>query len=282
MTPAERMETIGGVRTRVLETDGAGPPVLLLHGLGDSADTWRPLFAELDGSGRAVTAVDLPGFGRAETPRYDSVLGMLDDFVTHAIARVDAGDRVTVVGNSLGGLLALRSARTPRTRASRVVAICPGGYGAHPAFKLLEHRGRALAPLTRVPGVEPVVLHAVSALASRAGGLATQARRDVVGHLRGGGLARLLALSQDLLRDVPATAPIDPRELHAPVTFVWGDRDTVCPLASFRRAVPADDLDLVVLEGEAHAPQHPRAGDIARIVLTADRPTLTVTGGPIR
>src|SRR3954449_220268 len=51
--------------TRALELDGDGPGIVLLHGWGDSADTWRPLLAELAASGRRAIAVDLPGFGHA-------------------------------------------------------------------------------------------------------------------------------------------------------------------------------------------------------------------------
>ena len=50
---------IGGVATRVLDVDGDGPPILLLHGFTDSADSWRPLIKELAGHARRVVAVDL-------------------------------------------------------------------------------------------------------------------------------------------------------------------------------------------------------------------------------
>ena len=51
--------------TRALELDGDGPGIVLLHGWGDSADTWRPLLIELAARGRRAIAVDLPGFGEA-------------------------------------------------------------------------------------------------------------------------------------------------------------------------------------------------------------------------
>jgi pimeloyl-ACP methyl ester carboxylesterase len=52
---------IAGHRTRALELEGEGPPILLLHGWGDSADTWRPLLAELGKFDRRTLAIDLPG-----------------------------------------------------------------------------------------------------------------------------------------------------------------------------------------------------------------------------
>ena len=68
VTVAERVERIGGVQTRVLEREGDGPPVLLLHGFADSADTWRPLMRAMERDERHLVAVDLPLFGRADRP----------------------------------------------------------------------------------------------------------------------------------------------------------------------------------------------------------------------
>src|ERR671931_31971 len=53
---------VGGVATRALELEGDGPGLILLHGWGDSADTWRPLLARLARLGRRAIAVDLPGW----------------------------------------------------------------------------------------------------------------------------------------------------------------------------------------------------------------------------
>lgn len=263
---AERTVAVGGVPTRVLTTDGDGPPVLLLHGLSDSADTWRPLLAELASHGRAAVAVDLPGFGRAVLPAYTSVFGLLDAFVDEAIASVDQGDGVTVAGNSLGGLLALRAARSLETRVDRVVAIAPGGYGQHPAFKVLERGGRLCARLCRLRAVEPVAAWAAGAIGAHAGGgMPREARARFVSHLRNGGLSRTLVIGQDVLRELKLMVPIDPSELQAPVVFVWGSADTVCPLSDLRRLV---DHEVVVFDGARHAPQHPRAAELAQIVVT--------------
>src|SRR3954468_23137820 len=60
---------LAGTRTRALELEGRGPPVLLLHGYADSADTWRAVLDRLARAGRRALAVDLPGFGAcAELP----------------------------------------------------------------------------------------------------------------------------------------------------------------------------------------------------------------------
>jgi pimeloyl-ACP methyl ester carboxylesterase len=50
---------VEGPETRALELEGDGPGLILLHGWGDSADTWRPLLAELGARDRRAIAVDL-------------------------------------------------------------------------------------------------------------------------------------------------------------------------------------------------------------------------------
>ena len=62
----EYRESFGGFSTRVLELEGDGPPLLLIHGYADSADTWRLVLDELARRDRRAIAIDLPGFGRAD------------------------------------------------------------------------------------------------------------------------------------------------------------------------------------------------------------------------
>ena len=57
---------LAGYETRALELEGDGPPVLLIHGFSDSADTWRLTLERLAIEGRRALAVDLPGFAEAD------------------------------------------------------------------------------------------------------------------------------------------------------------------------------------------------------------------------
>src|SRR4051794_28091888 len=90
MTPmqplVEHRESFGGYATRVLELEGEGPPLVLLHGYADSADTWRAVLAELGRRDRRALAVDLPGFARADRLRRDEpVLPQLDRFTAAVV-----------------------------------------------------------------------------------------------------------------------------------------------------------------------------------------------------
>lgn len=117
-----RME-FAGYETRVLELEGRGDPIVLLHGWSDSADTWRCVLAQLGREERRAVAVDLPGFGTANALADGPMLPQLDAFAAAALSYARAGRSRggrrraaagVVVGNSLGGCVALRLAERSR------------------------------------------------------------------------------------------------------------------------------------------------------------------------
>src|SRR5215216_1616436 len=123
----ERSMQLGGQRTRVLELEGRGPGIVLLHGWGDCADTWRPLLAELAATGRRAIAVDLPGFGQASRLAPGAILPQLDDFAAALVLEWGGGEPVVVAGTSLGGCVALRLAELPDLPLAGVVPVAPAG-----------------------------------------------------------------------------------------------------------------------------------------------------------
>src|SRR3954466_3550238 len=104
---------VAGHATRALEVDGGGPGIVLLHGWSDSADTWRPLLAQLAARGRRAIAVDLPGFGEGTRPHDGAVLPQLDAFAADLVESWADKEPVVVAGTSLGGCVALRLAQQP-------------------------------------------------------------------------------------------------------------------------------------------------------------------------
>ena len=102
---------------------GEGPPLLLLHGLAMSWRAWRPLLASLR-TDHQVIAPTLPGHRGGPAAPADVNVAWLADYLETMLDE-DGHDRVHVVGNSLGGWLALELAR--RGRACSVTAVSPAG-----------------------------------------------------------------------------------------------------------------------------------------------------------
>lgn len=125
MTIQERTVQVGGSSTRYM-TAGEGPPLVLLHGVGTSSLEWNRAMPAL-ARGRSVYAPDLlqPERGSDHAGFSPSSLA---DFVAGFLDAVGV-ERAAVVGNSLGGLVALRFALSHPSRVSALGLVDSAGLG---------------------------------------------------------------------------------------------------------------------------------------------------------
>jgi pimeloyl-ACP methyl ester carboxylesterase len=210
---------------------GTGAPVLFLHGANDQAGVWSHVVTPLLPSHR-VLLVDLPGHGQsapAEGPLSVEVLLAGVEAVLEAEA---AATPAVLVGNSLGGWLALIEAHRHPEEVSRVVLVNGAalrGDGSEAQVNLLPRdRAEARAAIEAVtsphsPPVPDFVLD------------------DLVRRAPGSPLARLLQSDWE-------SSSLDGRlgEIAAPVLLLWGEDDRVLPLAYAERVaaqLPAARLE---------------------------------------
>src|SRR3954466_15458652 len=158
--------TIHGHR-RAFVRMGSGPALLLLHGLGCDHTTWLPVIATL--SRRfTVIAPDLLGHGRSAKPRADYSLGGYANGMRDLLTVLGI-DKVTVVGHSFGGGVAMQFAYQFPERTERMVLVAPGGLGPEvsPAIRAITLPGfhQAMGLMT-LPGVRQVTLTALRTLAA--------------------------------------------------------------------------------------------------------------------
>lgn len=138
----------------VADFGGSGPPILLLHGLGGSWSNWVAVAPALARTG-SVLAVDLPGFG-SSPPAADF---SIDTHVSAADELLGWWGRsgVTVVGNSMGGLVAeLLACRAPAGVVRDLILVAPatppplrpGGLDRRVATRLLGQAVPVVGPAT--------------------------------------------------------------------------------------------------------------------------------------
>lgn len=113
--------------TRVLEVQGYGPPIVLLHGAGARADRWRTSLAVLGAQGMRAIAVDLPGHGFASKgPELAYSISAFAAFVGDALDEL-AVTSAMLVGTSVGAHVAARLALDRPEVVDRLVMVGPTG-----------------------------------------------------------------------------------------------------------------------------------------------------------
>src|SRR6201997_5068060 len=106
---------------------GAGEALLLIHGMAGSSATWRAVIPELSKKYRVV-APDLLGHGESAKPRGDYSLGAFAALLRDLLDELGIS-RATVVGQSLGGGVAMQFIYQHRDYCQRLVLISSGGLG---------------------------------------------------------------------------------------------------------------------------------------------------------
>ena len=206
-------------------TGGAGPDLVLLHGLGSRWQAFAPIIPTLERRHR-VHAIDLPGFGaRAGEPLADMRLAGLADWIG-AELKGRGIRKPHVVGFSMGGALALELAR--RGVAGRVTAFAPIGFWNEPERRWSR---AVLSVLRRAAETFPRPLErALRTRAGRAVLLAITNGRpgrvdpdEAVADLHALAAARGFEPARAAFR---TQGPV-PEAKGVPATIVWGRRDVL-------------------------------------------------------
>jgi pimeloyl-ACP methyl ester carboxylesterase len=249
---------------RAFRVAGSGPPLVLLHGIGDSSETWVPVIPAL-ARNHLVIAPDMLGHGHSDKPRADySVAGFANG--VRDLLGVLGINRATLVGHSLGGGVAMQFAYQFPERTERLVLVGSGGAGPEVSIGLraLALPGaQAVLALLKLPTARWQISFAVGLLRA----LDTPFAPDAPDLLRAvdsmpDGTARAAFVRS--LRAVvdwrgQVITMLDRCYLAAgmPTMLVWGSRDALVPVRHGHRAhaaMPGSRLE--VFEGAGHFPFH--------------------------
>lgn len=263
--------TVAGRSIRYRVT-GSGAPILLLHGIGQSLDDWTEQHERLS-ERHTVYSVDLPGFGYSERRPGAASLAKLAGILPAFLDAVGVTGALPVVGNSLGGAVAMTFAAESPERVSALVLADSAGFGSEVALVLRLLAIRPLGRLLMRPDpknsrrtVESVFYDKAFATEERVAHSFALAQRPA--HAR-----TLLEVARDLgtIRGVrePWRRLLLERIARAaiPTLVVWGDHDHVLPfshLAAASEELPSAETHVFAETG--HMPQIERADEFAEVV----------------
>lgn len=257
---------------RAFRVAGAGPALLLIHGLACDSSTWSAVIPEL-AKDFTVIAPDLLGHGASDKPDADYSLGGYANGMRDLLTVLGI-DKVTVVGHSFGGGVAMQFAYQFPDRTERVVLVSTGGLGKEVSalirFLTVPGSGAAIGWATLKPW-RPFVAGGLRALSK----VPVRQVRDL------GEVARIYEMLAD-----PATRRAVQRVTshvlnwrgqfvtmtdrgylarYMPVLVIWGRQDMVIP-ASHADLAPTQVSDVHVLPDSGHFPHRDHPGEFVRLV----------------
>jgi pimeloyl-ACP methyl ester carboxylesterase len=265
VTPGDYV-TAAGVRlcVRIAGPEGA-PAIVLLHGFGSSLQTWDAWAASLSSHFRVVR-YDLPGFGlTGADPSGDYSVARGVAVVAALLDRLGVA-RASLVGNSMGGMLAWQFAAAHPERVERLVLVSPDGF-ASPGF---EYGKAPKVPL--LLSALPYTLPRFMLRMSLAPAFADPAHLTDALVTRYWDMMRAPGVRRAVAPRTAQTILVEPgpilARIKAPTLLLWGERDGMIPIGNapdYLRDIP--NARLVKLPGAGHVPQEETPVDSLRPVM---------------
>ena len=247
------------------------PTVLLIHGNGDEADSWRHVFTPLIAQHRVI-ALDLPGFGRS-APTGDGSIANLASSVQRFLEMLGLTEPLHLVGSSLGAVVAAHvAAHAPHLARSltMVAGSSPalGGLQSNPALQALLEVGTGEAYYTGLRNAgqdasfESLNPYYAALDALPAADLEFLRHRVWARVWSDTQRTAFFAGLRSLFSDTaPLALPV------IPTLLVWGESDQIVPISAAHtllRQLPHATLE--VIAGSGHLPQQEQPLELIRVL----------------
>jgi 2-hydroxy-6-oxonona-2,4-dienedioate hydrolase len=253
--PPERIATVYGQNIHYFDA-GQGPVVILLHGLGAVKEIWLGNFGALAAKYH-VYAIDQIGFGKSDKPLFDYRIATFSDFL-YGFMKTQNFSKATLVGNSLGGWIALEFATAHPDMVDKLVLVDSAGLP-------WQTSGPAI-------NLNPASLAATRTMLESLFYNKKIVTDDFVQQVF---IARAVNNDgytiQSTVAGFSAENQFEDKKLgslHVPTLVVWGHDDQLIPLSSgqkLRDSIPG--AKLVVFDQCGHVPQIEKPADFNKAVL---------------
>ena len=212
----------------------SSPTLLFLHGWRSEAKIWLPIINSLVQEGKTVYALDLPGFGRSETPSQSFTLADYSEAVARFIEALKLSD-VCLIGHSFGGRVAVKLAAPRSDLVQRLVLVASAGI-REKSFKrgLFKAAAKIVHPIFKLPFLRPL-------------------RKKIYQAIGAEDYVMTPALKNTFIKIINEdVAPLFPK-IKQKTLIIWGDQDKETPLKFGRlmaKQIPRAKLE--VIKGAGH------------------------------
>jgi len=262
--PDDQYVDVGDVTTRYWALGEGGPPAILVHGLGGYLENWEDNIAAL-AQERRVYALDLVGCGRSDKPRVDYSIPYLTAFVHHFMT-VQGIDKAALIGESMGGAIALLFALQYPAQVDKLVLADAGGLGEEVSLSLRLMSVPLLGELLSRPSRGGTARFLDELFYDQE--LVTDERieEDYQMSAIPGARRCMLSMLRSMVnlwgarRDAYHLILDRLEEIEVPALVVWGAEDGILPVAHAHQAVERlPNARLHVFEACGHVPNIERA-----------------------
>lgn len=251
--PSDKMATVDGIEIRYRDEGPIDAPVLVMvHGFTSSLETWDIIVSDLKTDHRIIR-LDLPGHGLSGVDASGDYSNARTVKLFNSFLMQLELDDVTVIGNSLGGLVAWRAALDNNEAIEKLVLISPGGFSINGVTETpVDVPMMVKFYLTKAPSAG--VKQGTTALFGDSSKL-TEARLSVIEDMMkqpGNGDA-FVARAEQFTLPAPEN---DLQKVSAQTLIIWGDKDIMVPPEhgpKFAELIP--NASLKIYEGAGHVPQ---------------------------
>ena len=253
----ERWVNLNGLKIRYLDSGkDHNHHVLFIHGLGSSADRWGVIPNNLSTNFHTIV-IDLPGFGKSDKPTtMDYTIKNFRDIVIDFMNLLSiGGGKISIVGHSLGGFIAVEVAIKNKIKLEKLVLIDTSGMLEKPTSLLEEYLNASMNP---TKDKVRKVFEQMVAVPTR---IPSQLVEDFITRINLPGAKH--AFKSTLQNSVTTQVGIERLKLidNLSTLIIWGIKDNVIPIEHselFQKYVTNSRVEIILDAGHAPFAEKPK------------------------
>ncbi len=254
----EKTIKIDGNAIRYVEEGTSAKNLLLIHGLGASAERWENVIPHFAKNYR-VLVPDLIGFGFSDKPLVDYTTDYLSEFITKFLKKLNI-DSVSIIGSSLGGQIGAEFAHQNNSMVEKLILVSPSGVMKHSTPALDAYVMAALYPSDS----------SASNAFQMMSGSKNIDKKTVRGFVERMKLPNAKMAFMSTLLGLKDAEVISEKlgSIKSPTLIIWGENDPVIPVKYAQSFVSEiDDCRFVKMENCGHTPYVEYPDKFYKIVL---------------